>query len=362
MAYQLKTTGIATHLTTAIAVDPDLGVLTDLANASVAAGVALGTGCSVVDTTWNGVARKGVQLGSGNISFSTPYAFAFNSTTATRRSVFAIVKAAGGGTRAFGTDSSDYFAAVNTATGSGHPTIYHSSAYSGSFANPASGEFRIFGFTMVYNGATIAYTGKDSDTAMQSATIATNTISPVAWNLSYLGRRNDNSSQQADLWQALLIFDTDLAPSDVEALRADWFGTLFEQVAVGSSTADASITLDDVTLSASGSTTGNTSSTADATIALDDVTLTAAGTAQTSVALTLGPLYDAQGNLRANETGAELLVYDASTHQLVLVLTGQTTNASGILGASTYGLAAGSYRTRVVLADGTDDLSLDAWA
>ena len=60
------------------------------------------------------------------------------------------------------------------------------------------------------------------------------------------------------------------------------------------------------------------------------------------------------GNLKANETGVTLIINNATTGVLVSLLTGQTTNASGVLPTLT-GLVSGTaYRITTILADGSE--------
>ena len=71
--------------------------------------------------------------------------------------------------------------------------------------------------------------------------------------------------------------------------------------------------------------------------------------------ITLPTLKDwGTGNLKANETGVTLIINNATTGALVSLLTGQTTNASGVLPTLT-GLVSGTaYRITTILADGSE--------
>jgi hypothetical protein len=73
--------------------------------------------------------------------------------------------------------------------------------------------------------------------------------------------------------------------------------------------------------------------------------------------VTTGPIMDAQGNLRPNETGVTVCLYNASTHALVVAITGQTTDSSANCTYSSASLSsATAYRERFIFDDGTDDL------
>lgn len=71
--------------------------------------------------------------------------------------------------------------------------------------------------------------------------------------------------------------------------------------------------------------------------------------------ITLPALKDwGTGNVKANETGITLIINNATTGVLVSLLTGQTTNASGVLPTLT-GLVSGTaYRITTILADGSE--------
>lgn len=71
--------------------------------------------------------------------------------------------------------------------------------------------------------------------------------------------------------------------------------------------------------------------------------------------ITLPTLKDwGTGNVKANETGITLIINNATTGVLVSLLTGQTTNASGVLPTLT-GLVSGTaYRITTILADGSE--------
>ena len=71
--------------------------------------------------------------------------------------------------------------------------------------------------------------------------------------------------------------------------------------------------------------------------------------------ITLPALKDwGTGNVKAGETGVTLIINNATTGVLVSLLTGQTTNASGVLPTLT-GLVSGTaYRITTILADGSE--------
>lgn len=97
----------------------------------------------------------------------------------------------------------------------------------------------------------------------------------------------------------------------------------------------------------------------DAAITLDGDTVSASGTVSggSSAAFTVGPLRDNFRNLRADQTGVTVDIYDATTRALIVRETGLTTNASGMMTVSSASMvAATAYRFNVVFADGVECL------
>lgn len=360
MAYQLKTSGIAANCLMAIAVDPDTNAIKDFASATVTADMTIGGSITVGSQAWDGITRKYFQLAASNyVGFGTNKpSFTFNASN-TQRTVIWIGEVAGSGARVFGNNSSEYFAAVNTGIGGNtHPTaIVGANPISGTGASLVAGNKRIFGWSLVRGGATDSSFIYSAEDTASSGTVTPKTItSPdVNYQLSYVGRRNDNTTQQNDKIHAVLIFNTALSQADFDSLRDDWFGTLFEvagaaphNVTIANSQqsnvgAAGSVSQSATTFVAgSNSTQVNTASSA-------AILQTGAGT------ITLPALKDwGTGNVKAGETGVTLTINNATTGVLVSLLTGQTTNASGVLPTLT-GLVSGTaYRITTILADGSE--------
>jgi hypothetical protein len=79
--------------------------------------------------------------------------------------------------------------------------------------------------------------------------------------------------------------------------------------------------------------------------------------------LTLDPLKNNTGTVIANETGIEAFVYNKATGALVVHLTGQASNASGVVTLTDASLvSATEYRVVLVLQNGDEGMGLETAA
>ena len=366
MAYQLKTSGIAANCLMAIAVDPDTNAIKDFASATVTADMTIGGSITVGSQAWDGITRKYFQLAASNyVGFGTNKpSFTFNASN-TQRTVIWIGEVAGAGARVFGNNSSEYFAAVNTGLGGAtHPTaVIGANTISGTGASLVAGNKRIFGWSLVRGGATNSSFIYSAEDTASSGTVTPKTVtSPnVDYKLSYVGRRNDNTTQQNDKIHAVLIFNTALSQADFDSLRDDWFGELFEVAGGGGATTTITATLASITSSvASKSAPISTISATMANVA--GSVACGSGSLVTTIATTLGNivgsitssgslsngtftsevLTDYAGNVLANVSLNFVRFYNDTTGALVLSKTGVSTNGSGIVSFSDQALVSGT--------------------
>lgn len=380
MAYQLKTTGIAANCTMLIAVDPDTGTIKDFASSAVTADMTVGANVTTGTQAWDGITRHYWRLGSGTaaadfIAFGTNKPlWALNAAVRTAASAVWIGElVTGSHGRMFGNNSSSYLGQIDTgAGGSTHPAaLIASNSYNGGQANAAPGK-RIYGWSFTRSGSRNWYTAADTASSM---TTGSGSVSAVedSYSLSYIARRNDNTTHNQDKVHCIAIFDVHLTEAQWDSLRDDWFGTLLEVVSGGAVEGDltateaadvAAITGDviitgtlaateaaDVAAFSGGSTpvTGDL----DATEASD--TAAATGTVR-NPRLVIGPLKNNTGTLLANETGATVYVYQTSGAD-VATKTGQTSDGSAIMTVSDSALAAGTtYRFVIVLSGGAEGM------
>jgi hypothetical protein len=357
---QLKTTGIAVNCTMAIAVDPDTDQIKDFASASVTSTMTT-TGVTVGAQNWKGTSRKFAQLGaSANfIAFGANLpAFVLNAAGQARTVVW-IGEAAGGVPRVFGEDSSRYIAGNNIGLGgSTHPALVMTTPFTGGQAAPAAGDKRIFGFTMLHGTRCEAWYALESASAVGKSANLTN-LSGVnqTWNLNYVGRRDDSTTQQADKLHLVAIFNAELSQSDWDALLTDWFGTLFESPAGMS----GSVALDNLVASGSMASTASEVSggvTLDDAVAGGDILssasalsggpaldpLVASGSlGQAPGVLTVPQLKNWSGQLLISQLVENVVVIRMSDRAVVAAFTNQTTHAStGDLALSSVALVPGT--------------------
>lgn len=380
MAYQLKTTGIAANCKMLIAVDPDTGTIKDFASSAVTADMTVGANVTINEQAWDGVTRKYWMLGSGTaaadfIAFGTNKPLwqlsAAGRTAASAVWIGELVTGSHG--RMFGNNSSEYLGQIDTGSGgSTHPAAYiGANAYNGGQATAAPGK-RIYGWSFTRSVARNWYTAADTAGSMTTGSGPMAAVN-LSYSLSYIARRNDNTTHNQDKVHCIAIFDVHLTEAQWDSLRDDWFGTLLEVVSGGAVEGDltateaadvAAITGDviitgtlaateaaDVAAFSGGSTpvTGDL----DATEASD--TAAATGTVR-NPRLVIGPLKNNTGTLLANETGATVYVYQTSGADVV-TKTGQTSDGSAIMTVSDSALAAGTtYRFVIVLSGGAEGM------
>lgn len=380
MTYKLKTTGIAASCIACIAVDPDTNQIKDFASAAVTADMTVGGGISVASGTWNGNARKYMQLAtSNNVAFGTNKPTFTLSVSQTQRTVIWIGEAAGNSARVFGNSASDYFASVNTAAGGA--TYPHASIASNSVAatspSIAAGAKVIFGWSLVRGGAansSFVYSANHDGVSKVVTPKTVGSINP-SYPLSFVGRRNDNATQQNDKIYAVLIFNTALTEAQFDSLQADWFGQLFEVASLAGPSFDITATTALPSFSGSASVSPVTSFAVTAGLPVFSGSANA-GAASFSFSTTL-PLPSVSGsftgdtssgtisitdlrdlttgNLRVSETGITVIVNNISTGALVALLTGQTSTAGGDMSLSHASIIAGTqYRVTVILPDGSE--------
>lgn len=384
MAYQLKTTGIAANCKMLIAVDPDTGTIKDFASSAVTSDMTVGANVTINEQAWDGITRKYWVLGSGTtsadfIAFGTNKPlWQLNSggrTAASAVWIGELVTSSHG--RMFGSSSSNYLGQIDTgAGGSTHPAAFiASNSYNGGQANAAPGK-RIYGWSFTRSGSRNWYTAADTASSMTTGSGSVGAVED-SYSLSYIARRNDNTTHNQDKVHCIAIFDVHLTEAQWDSLRDDWFGTLLEAASGGAVEGDlaateaadvSSITGDviitgtlaateaaDVAAFSGGSTpvTGDL----DATEASD--TAAATGTVR-NPRLVIGPLKNNTGTLLANETGATVYVYQTSGAHVV-TKTSQTTDGSAIMTVSDAAMAAGTtYRYVIVLGSGAEGMDKSA--
>lgn len=366
MAYQLKTSGIAANCLMAIAVDPDTNAIKDFASATVTADMTIGGSITVGSQAWDGITRKYFQLAASNyVGFGTNKpSFTFNASN-TQRTVIWIGEVAGSGARVFGNNSSEYFAAVNTSIGGAtHPTaVIGTNPYSGTGASLVAGNKRIFGWSLVRGGATNSSFIYSAEDTASSGTVTPKTVGllNVNYTIDYVGRRDDNTTQQNDKIHAVLIFNTALSEAQFDALRDDWFGELFEVAGGGGATTTISATLANITGSVASRANPRTAISATMANVTGSVT-SGSGSLTTTITATLGNvvgsinsagstsngtfvsevLKDYAGNVLVNAPLNFVRLYNDTTGALVLNKTGVSTNASGIVTFSDAALVSGT--------------------
>lgn len=376
MAYQLKTTGIAANCTMCMAVDPDTTTIKDFASAGVTTDLLVGANVTISSQAWDGNTRSYWVPGSGTadadfVKFGTTKPSVGVDASHTAFTGVWIGEVAGASARAFGASSSDYLCSNNSGSGgSTHPTMFiGSNTLNGAGAAVTSGQKRIFGFSLVRGTDWKSYAALHNDASM---TTNTNTLSTVNsyYALTYLNRRNDNSTHQQDKTHAILAFSTALSEAEWDTLRDDWFGTLLE-AASGDQTLTPGLFTNtnafyaptvtyDQTLTPGLYTNTNAFYSATVSLSGGAQTLTPGlfSNANTFHAATVARvpgfltpvLKNNSGTVLASETGVACNVYNASTGALVVRKTGLTSSAAGIVSVTDAAMAAGTtYAYEIVL-------------
>jgi hypothetical protein len=266
MAYKLKSTGIAAYCTMCIAVDPDTMQIKDFASDAVTADMTVGENVVTGTQEWNGQTRAYFRLGSGNDAADF---VAFGNTkpnwpgnTNGARTWVCVSELADASSRVFGSNSSHYAASRSLASGgSTHPCQAGLGVNTGSAnggQSVASGQKRIYGMSQVHGtgGYIKAFTALHDAEAMtvsDAGAAPTSTASAGNVSLAYVGRRNDATAHTQCKYHLVAFFSTDLQESDWDALREDWFGTLFEPSDAGDPPL-GTVTIEDVTPAATSAT------------------------------------------------------------------------------------------------------------
>ncbi len=237
MAYKLRATGIAANCTMCVAVDPDTLTIKDFSSSAVTADMIVHQDITagIGSQGWNGKTRHYFELQSGKyVGFGTAKPrWEFN-VEGQRRTIVWIGKTGGYQARVIGKDSSNYVAACSLASGGNTmPQIYGmgygSSGATGGNASFSAGDNAIFGFSLVHGVSGIAYSALHDAEAMTSVVqAAPPTSGGGAFDVAYVGRRNDSTGQDLDKIHAVLIFDDDLSEAEWDSLRDDWFSVLLE--------------------------------------------------------------------------------------------------------------------------------------
>ena len=238
MPYQLKTTGIAVNCTMCVAVDPDTNTIKDFASSAVTAAMTVGANVTISEQAWDGITRKFFRLGSGTaaadfVEFGAAARPQWDFNAGESRTWVFIGEAAGPQVRAFGANSSAYMAAQNLgAGGSTFPTMIVGGTATGGAAPLASGDKRIFGFSITHGSASNFFHAADTATSMTTGTSAALAPAGVTFDFAvqFVGRRNDSTAKQQDKIHAVLIFNRELTEAEWDSLRGDWFTVLLEDV------------------------------------------------------------------------------------------------------------------------------------
>lgn len=385
MAYQLKSTGIAANCTMCIAVDPDTSTIKDFASSSVTTDMTVGANVTIGSQTWDGNTRSYWVPGSGTadadfVKFGTNKPQFVMGASDVNRTIVWIGELAGATTRVFGSDSSNYFATLNTGSGGPtHPTaLLAANNINAGGAARTAGNKVICGFSLVRGTGWTSYTALHDDSSMTTNTGGLGSINP-SFSLNYVNRRNDNTTHDQSKTHAILIFNTALSGTDWDSLRDDWFGTLLESTGGGGATGTMAATeaVDVAAITGDVIITGTIAATEAADVAnfnggSTPNTGTLAGTEAQDVAaatgtvrnprLTIGPLKNNTGTLLANETGATVYVYQTSGAHVV-TKTSQTSNGSGIMTVTDAALVSGTtYRYVIVLGSGAEGMDKSAAA
>lgn len=267
MAYQLKSTGIATQCLMCIAVDPDTGTIKDYASAAVTTDLVVGANVTLGTQAWDGISRDYFRLGAGTaaddfVAFGATKPVWNLTDSGTQLTAVAIGEVAGASARCFGADSNNYFAAIDLGASAYYPTLrVGATAKRGAGAALTTGTKAIFGVAIDRTNSCTAFRSLDTDATMTvDAGIGGAVSGSSNFALNYVGRRDDSTTHQQDKWHLIAFFSGLLVEADFDALRDDWFGTLFESsggdvtapvltsptgTATGATTADVGATTDE---------------------------------------------------------------------------------------------------------------------
>lgn len=351
MAYKLKSTGIAANCTMCIAVDPDTNTIKDFASAGVTADMTVGTH-TITSQTWDGNSRKGWVMDTDQyLAFgATKPALALDTTNNQLTMVALVEHLVTTNVRVFGEDSSNLFQSTAGATDN-HPKInWTPGSRTGAFTNPALNEKRIFGFSCNHNSTIVAYTALHDDAAMTKNTTLTDLGTGIeAWDLDYIGRQTDSTSQAAVRFFGVFLFNVALTEAQWDSLRDDWFNTLLEVDGGGGSPPTAP-TIGNVTSITSGGATINwTDNSADETgFKVEYATSpynswtpannSPAGANATSLAITglaQGTTYKARvaaTNANGDSTWVETAEFTTLTRKLRVAIEAAAAGATGVSG------------------------------
>jgi hypothetical protein len=246
MAYQLKTSGIATACTMLIAVDPDTGTVKDFASSAVTADMTVGANVTIGSQSWDGNTRYYAQLGSSGdttsaavITFGTTKPHWANNVAGMTRTWVWCGEAQGTSPRAFGKDSSHYAAGRNI--GAGGNTLpqqvgmgYPAGATGGN-APLAAGDKAIFGLSTVFGTSGFAYTALHNAASMTVTNVGapSATTSAGVYDIPRIGAHGASFAHSADKIHFVAIFDAALSEAEWDSLRDDWFTVLLEPAGGG---------------------------------------------------------------------------------------------------------------------------------
>lgn len=351
MAYKLRATTLTAKFSSVIAVDPDTGTIKDFVSAAVTADMTVGANVTIGSQAWNGTTRSYFKQGSGVtaadfVVFGTnkpPYRY---NAASPKMSVVFIGEVAGQAARVFGNNSSDYFCSISMeAGGNTYPwALFSGTAQQGALTRLAAGAKVIFGWSYVRTGSgtpSLIYANTHDNTSRNVIAKAAATVT-VSYDLTYIGRTNEETGHQQDKIHVILIAIDQLTADEFDALQADWFSVLLEQEAAVAPTATITATTENTTFF--GACTGYVAPSS-CTIAATAANATFSGTATGSTglpSLTTPPLKNNTGTLLASLSGWTVNVYNASTGALVLRKTGLSTDAAGVLTITDAALVSGT--------------------
>lgn len=256
MAYQLKSTGIAAYCVMAVAVDPDTGAVTDFASAGPGGtggtGATLAVGANIVASntlTWDGNTRRYWSMGATN-SAADSISYISNApkwdvqTSGRKQSMVAIAQVDTGGNTVIcgGSNSSNKILQSDTGSGIGLPYTSYNGGRNGGGGYPNANDKVMFGFTLEHTtgGSYGFYCLHDASSVTITSNLGVVSGTPGTLTYTNICRRNDQTTHIAHKWLLIAQFDAyTLSSTDMENLRDDWFGTLFESSGGGGSSVGA---------------------------------------------------------------------------------------------------------------------------
>ena len=264
MAYQIKTTGMASRALMLLMVDPDTGQITDYASSAVTTDLIIGANVTTGNVTWDGLTQKyfmsGPSVGTTDAEFvkfgTNKPTIAVNASNA-QRTFVCLTEIGAGGTpfRVFGNNSSEYMSLISLAAGGATFPYIHiaSQGFNGGQAAPTTGAKKLFGWNFIRGTSREWFECSDTATTINSGSTTLTNID-ITYALNYVGRRNDNTIHDQSKFILIGMFSGTATMGELALLRDDPAGYLLEPVGGGDTTAPIISSATAISITSSGAT------------------------------------------------------------------------------------------------------------